>query len=74
MIPTFCIDFLISFKKYLLIKSKEEPLKNSLWVIEGRLLYKEKITDAAKRMQEREIRRYFSKFKEIGFSIYFFSK
>ena len=72
--PIFCIDFLISFnKKYLLIKRKEEPLKNSYWVIGGRLLYKETIADAARRIQEREIGRYFSNFKEIGFSNYFFS-
>jgi len=43
--PIFCIDFLISFqKKYLLIKRKEEPLKNLYWVIGGRLMFKEKIT------------------------------
>tara|TARA_A100001388_G_scaffold235264_1_gene188810 strand:+ start:3072 stop:3506 length:435 start_codon:yes stop_codon:yes gene_type:complete len=71
--PIFCIDFLISFqKKYLLIKRKEEPLKNSYWVIGGRLMFKETITHAAKRIQEREIGTYFSNFKEIGFSNYFF--
>ncbi len=71
--PIFCIDFLISFqKKYLLIKRKEEPLKNSYWVIGGRLMFKETIKHAAKRIQEREIGRYFSNFKEIGFSNYFF--
>ena len=54
--PIFCIDFLISFKKkYLLIKRKEEPLKNSYWVTGGRLFYKETIADAARRIQEREI-------------------
>ena len=72
--PIFCIDFLISSQnKYLLIKRKEEPLKNSYWVIGGRLLFKEKITDAAQRIQEREIGRSFSDFREIGFSNYFFS-
>ena len=71
--PIFCIDFLISFqKKYLLIKRKEEPLKNSYWVIGGRLMFKETISEAAQRIQEREIGRYFSNFKEIGFSNYFF--
>tara|TARA_B100000401_G_C52685563_1_gene661913 strand:+ start:519 stop:953 length:435 start_codon:yes stop_codon:yes gene_type:complete len=71
--PIFCIDFLISFqKKYLLIKRKEEPLKNSFWVIGGRLMFKETIIHAAKRIQEREIGTYFSNFKEIGFSNYFF--
>ena len=71
--PIFCIDFLISFqKKYLLIKRKEEPLKNSYWVIGGRMMFKETIKDAAKRIQEREIGTYFSNFKEVGFSNYFF--
>ena len=71
--PIFCIDFLISFQnKYLLIKRKEEPLKNLYWVIGGRLMYKETITNAAKRIQTREIGTYFSNFKEIGFSNYFF--
>ena len=71
--PIFCIDFLISFQnKYLLIKRKNEPLKNSYWVIGGRLMFKETIVDAAKRIQEREIGTYFSNFKEIGFSNYFF--
>ena len=71
--PIFCIDFLISFQnKYLLIKRKEEPLKNLYWVIGGRLMFKEKITHAAKRIQEREIGTYFSNFREIGFSNYFF--
>jgi len=71
--PIFCIDFLISFQnKYLLIQRNEEPLKNSYWVIGGRLMFKETIKDAAKRIQEREIGIYFSNFKEIGFSNYFF--
>ena len=71
--PIFCIDFLISFQnKYLLIKRKEEPLKNSYWVIGGRLMFKEEIKQAAKRIQQREIGTYFSNFKEIGFSNYFF--
>ena len=35
-------------------------------------MFKEKITHAAKRIQEREIGNYFSNFREIGFSNYFF--
>ena len=35
-------------------------------------MFKEKITNAAKRIQEREIGIYFSNFREIGFSNYFF--
>ena len=71
--PIFCIDFLISYRdKYLLIKRKEEPLKNIFWVIGGRILFRETIEDAAKRIQQREIGKHFSNFKEIGFSNYFF--
>ena len=71
--PIFCIDFLITWEKqYLLLQRKEEPLKNDYWVVGGRLFFKETIKDAAKRIQKREIGRYFSKFKEIGFSNYFF--
>ena len=71
--PIFCIDFLIKFQnKYLLIKRKEEPLKNIYWVIGGRLMFKEKIADAAERIQKREIGTYFSNFREIGFSNYLF--
>ena len=73
LMPIFCIDFLITWEKqYLLLQRKEEPLKNDYWVVGGRLFFKETIKDAAKRIQKREIGRYFSKFKEIGFSNYFF--
>ena len=71
--PIFCVDFLITCQKnYLLIKRKEEPLKGIYWVIGGRLMFNETIKDAAKRIQEREIGRYFSQFNEIGFSNYLF--
>ena len=71
--PIFCIDFLITCKnRFLLIKREEEPLKNEYWVIGGRLMFRETIKDAAKRIQQREIGRYYLNFKEIGFSNYFF--
>ena len=72
-IPIFCIDFLIKYKdKYLFIKRTQEPLKGVYWVIGGRLRYKETIQEFAKRVQTREIGRYFSNFKPVGFSNYFF--
>ena len=38
--PVFCGDFLIfAEKKYLLIKRKEEPVKDVFWVIGGRLRF-----------------------------------
>lgn len=71
--PIFCIDFLIKYKdKYLFIKRTQEPLKGVYWVIGGRLRYKETIQEFAKRVQTREIGRYFSNFKPVGFSNYFF--
>ncbi len=73
--PIFCIDFLITCKdKYLLIKRKDEPLKNKYFVIGGRMLFNEKIEDAARRIQKREIGKYYSNFNEIGFSNYIFPK
>ena len=68
-IPIFCLDFQIKCKDhFLLIKRKDEPLKGSYWIIGGRLLINEGIEEAAKRIQIREIGRYFSNFKIIGFS------
>ena len=54
--PIFCIEFLISSQnKYLLIKRKEEPWKNSYWVIGGRLMFKEKISHAAKEYKKEKL-------------------
>ena len=73
LMPIFGIDILITCKdKNLLIQRKVEPLKDTYWVIGGRLLFKEKIEEAAKRIQEREIGTYFSNLREIGFSNYLF--
>ena len=73
--PIFCIDFLIRYKnKFLLLKREDEPLKGVYWVIGGRLRFKETIEQLAKRVQMREIGRYFPMFKYIGFSNYFFPK
>ena len=72
-IPIFCGDFLIlAEKKYLLIKRKEEPIKDVYWVIGGRLRYKETMKELAERVQMQEIGRSFPNFKIIGFSNYFF--
>jgi colanic acid biosynthesis protein WcaH len=72
-IPIFCIDFLIKCKdKYLLIKRTQEPLKGVYWVIGGRLMHRETIREFAKRVQTREIGKYFPNFRPVGFSNYFF--
>ncbi len=72
--PIFCIDFLIRCRdKILLLKRKEEPLKDNYWIIGGRLLFHEKIDEAAKRIQMREIGKYFKEYKIIGFSNFFYT-
>jgi ADP-ribose pyrophosphatase YjhB (NUDIX family) len=48
--PVFCADFLIfAEKKYLLIKRKEEPVKDVYWVVGGRLRYKETMAELARK-------------------------
>ena len=71
--PVFCVDFLIyAEKKYLLVKRKEEPVKDVYWVIGGRLRYKETMDELAERVQMQEIGRSFPQYKIIGYSNYFF--
>lgn len=73
LVPIFCVDFLIKCKqKYLLIKRVEEPGKDLYWVVGGRLRFKESIDEFAKRVQTREIGRYFTQRKLIAFSNYMF--
>ena len=72
-LPVFCADFLIyAEKKYLLIKRKEEPVKDVYWVIGGRLRYKETMVELAERVMMQEIGQSFSEFKIIGYSNYIF--
>ena len=71
--PIFCGDFLIfAEKKYLLIKRKEEPVKDVYWVIGGRLRHNETMAQLAERVMMQEIGKSFSDFKIIGFSNYIF--
>jgi len=71
--PVFCADFLIfAEKKYLLIKRKEEPIKDVYWVVGGRLRFKETMAELAERVMMREIGQSFPEFKMIGYSNYIF--
>jgi len=71
--PIFCADFLIfAEKKYLLIKRKEEPIKDVYWVVGGRLRFKETMAELAERVMMREIGQSFPEFKMIGYSNYIF--
>ena len=71
--PIFCADFLnFDEKKYLLIKRKEEPIKDVYWVVGGRLRFKETMAELAERVMMREIGQSFPEFKMIGYSNYIF--
>ncbi len=71
--PIFCVDFVFRCKdKFLLIKRTQEPVKGVFWVIGGRLRFKETVQELAERVHTREIGRYYSDFKLVGFSNYIF--
>tara|TARA_Y100000589_G_scaffold326255_2_gene365690 strand:+ start:302 stop:745 length:444 start_codon:yes stop_codon:yes gene_type:complete len=73
LIPIFCIDFLVrNNDEILLIKRKEEPLKDIYWFPGGRLRLNENINECAFRIQKNEIGKIFKDFKLVGFSNYFF--
>ena len=73
--PVFCVDWLIRCDdKYLLLQRTQQPLKGRYWHIGGRLRMDETVTQAARRLQEREIGRYCGVGDIIGFSNYFFPK
>ena len=71
-VPIFCVDFLIRCgNKNLLLKRTQEPLKDTYWVIGGRMNMRESMDDLAVRIQQREIGRHINNRKLIGFSNYF---
>tara|TARA_B100000315_G_C14020063_1_gene338402 strand:+ start:55 stop:486 length:432 start_codon:yes stop_codon:yes gene_type:complete len=73
-VPILCVDLIISYnEKYLLIKRKQNPLKNKWWVPGGRVLIGERVEDAVGRKLYEELS--ISKsdsFKLIGFYEDFF--
>lgn len=63
-VPVLCVDILLSYnKQFLLIKRKEEPLKDQFWVIGGRVHKNENVIDAARRkvMEETNLEPYYMK-------------
>lgn len=71
--PVFCIDWLIRCgDEYLMLKRKWDPLANEWWVIGGRMYIGETISDAAKRIQTREIGKFVGVGQFLGFANYFF--
>ena len=75
ILPIFCADFLIRHKdKYLLVKRKQQPVKDVYWPVGGRLRFRETIDQLARRVHTRELGRYFPNYKLIGFSNYIFER
>lgn len=67
-IPILCVDIIIKYKnKFLLVKRKNEPLKNSWWLVGGRIKINENGIIAAKRKLNEEINLKVQKFKFVGF-------
>ncbi len=55
-VPILCVDLIIIYNnKFLLIKRKQEPLKDEWWVPGGRVFLGEKIEEAAKRKLKQEV-------------------
>ena len=74
LIPIFCIDFLIRNEdRILLIKRKEEPLKDIYWFPGGRLRLNETIEELTIRILKNEVGKVFNDYKLIGFSNYIFN-
>jgi len=55
--PIVCVDALIinEKKEYLLVKRKNEPLKNKFWMVGGRLQKNELIEEGIKRKLKEEV-------------------
>ena len=54
-LPILCVDLLVRYQgKYLLIKRKEQPMKDVYWVIGGRVLKNEDLKRAASRKLREE--------------------
>lgn len=54
--PILCVDILVSYQgKYVLVKRKEEPMKDAYWVIGGRVNRNETLKNAAKRKLSEEL-------------------
>jgi colanic acid biosynthesis protein WcaH len=75
-VPVVCTDALIlnEKKEFLLIKRKNEPLKNIYWMIGGRLHKNELIENGIKRKLHQEIGVKNIKVKYLGFFEEFFLK
>lgn len=56
VLPILCVDIIIVGPdgKYLLVKRRNEPLRDEWWTVGGRVLHGEKALDAAKRKLREE--------------------
>jgi colanic acid biosynthesis protein WcaH len=75
-IPIVCIDVIIMNEKneYLLVKRKNNPLKNKFWMVGGRLYKNEMLADGIKRKVNEEIGVKKCSIKYVGFFEEFFNK
>ena len=54
--PVLCVDMVVRHKgKFLLVKRKNEPLKDQYWLPGGRVLKGERITQAVHRKMKEEV-------------------
>ena len=75
-IPVICVDAIIMNEKneYLLVKRKNEPLKNKFWMVGGRLHKNELLLRGIKRKLKEEVGIKKGLIKYIGFIEEFFNK
>ncbi len=69
MMPILCVDVVLrdSAGKYLLVKRVNEPLSGEWWVVGGRVLQGETVTDAAARKVREETGLVIDSFRPAGF-------
>jgi len=75
-VPVICVDAIIMNEKneYLLVKRKNEPLKNKFWMVGGRLHKNELLIKGIKRKLREEVGIKKGLVKYLGFFEEFFSK
>ena len=75
-VPIICVDVIIMNEKnqYLLVKRKNEPLKNKFWMVGGRLNKNELLIEGIKRKLKEEVGIKKGLIKYVGFFEEFFKK
>ena len=74
-LPILCVDIVLKVdNKFLLVKRKNEPLKNQWWLVGGRLKKGELVEEACRRKALEEIGIKIDNLKFLGFYEDFFEK